>query len=385
LCCAICAALVGCVGSPTAAELSAPEFPSANQGFADYQAAVFDHIYPINLPSRTSRDIEFNLPFEIAADPQVPYRGQFLLLHGLNDSAGVWRDHAEALASLGFDTRALLFPGHGSTPKQMLEVRYEWWMSAARQQLVRYRKPDVPLYLGGFSMGAVVATRLALENPDIAGLFLVSPAFHSRLNHYLRFAGIYKQKKPWVFGGMILEDNPIKYNSITINSVWQFFRLTQSLKHRWDNQSLSIPTLIVASAEDSVIDTDYTQRLFKKRFPHPASRMILYQRDVTENSTTTATSNRIQRRASRFIEERILSQSHLGLMNAPSNAWFGKNGSVLVCNGNEPDIFFGCMRASGHWFGAQHEASPDGHAVARTTFNLEFDWVVENINEVFGG
>jgi len=383
--------LLGCVSSSEPNDFIAPAFPSANQSFADYQDAVREHITPLSLSHRSPKDIERNLPFEVFAKPNVPYRGQFLLLHGLSDSAGAWLDHANALSELGFDSRAVLFPGHGSTPEQMLDVRYEWWMTAARQQLARYKKPEVPLFLGGFSMGAVIATRLALENPDIAGLFLVSPAFHSRLNHYIRFAGLYKKKEPWMFGGMILEDNPIKYNSIPINSLWQFYRLTESLKHRWGKQQIEIPTVMVSSNQDSIIDTDYTRRVFNNRFVNPKSRLIVYDKDASNSSdaptfaalSSQVNSNRIVWRSSRFLENRILSQSHLGLMYAPENEMFGQVGDVLVCNGNKPAVFFGCLRAKGHWFGAQHEPSPDGVAVARSTYNVEFDWVVSAIDWVF--
>jgi alpha-beta hydrolase superfamily lysophospholipase len=89
----------------------------------------------------------------------------------------------------------------------------------------------MPLYLGGFSVGAVIATILTLEqSDDIAGLFLISPACHSQLNSLLGWSWIYAWFKPWMFGGLIYEDNPIKYNSIPINSGTQYYRTTQYLK-----------------------------------------------------------------------------------------------------------------------------------------------------------
>lgn len=88
-------------------------------------------------------------------------------------------------------------------------------------------------------------------------------------------------------------------------------------------------------------------------------------------------------RSSAHLDIRILNQSHLSLINSPNNALYGRDGVQLVCNGNEYPIFRACMRARNHWFGAQHTPSPDGVAVARTAYNLDFATVVEMFEEVF--
>ena len=82
------------------------------------------------------------------------------------------------------------------------------------------------------------------------------------------------------------------------------------------------------------------------------------------------------------MERRILNQSHQSLVNNVSNPLFGESRGVLVCNGNVPEIFFGCLRSSQHWYGAQHTPSPDGVAVARTTYNPDYDFIVEQIDAI---
>ncbi len=348
-------------------------------------------------------DLELNLPFERKADPSVDFRGRFLLFHGLNDSAYVWHDFAEALAARGFDVRAVLFEGHGSTPEDMLTVSSDSWMRAARRHADLYSDVNTPLYLGGFSMGAVMATLLALERDDLAGLFLVSPAYHSQLNGYLRWSGLYKMFRPWVFGGMILEDNPIKYNSIPVNSGWQFYRLTRLLKRRWDDHRIDLPVLMVATENDSVVDVDVVRRLFTDRFTDPRKHLMLYTDQPVEPPRSAAEAaadpvvsavevdepapvaarSAIERRTSRYPQRRIVSASHLGLMYEPANTLFGERGRVLVCNGNEYPIFMACMRATDHWFGAQHAASPDGVPMARATYNPDFATVLQRFDRVF--
>ena len=353
-------------------------FPKPEKNFDQHIDNIRQYLQPRSLPFRSVEEHELNLPFQIAANPAVPYRGRFLLFHGLNDSAYVWRDFARAIAKRGFDTRAILFKGHGSTPEDMLEVSYKSWIEAARKHLALWSEKDVPLYLGGFSMGAVIATLLALESSNINGLLLISPAYRSKLHNYLRWSGIYAKFRPWVFGGMILEDNPMKYNSIPVNSGWQFYRLTQKLKSRWGKRRLAMPVLMVATEEDSVLEIDTVRKIFRRRFTHPERHLLIYR-----GEPLTSVVEHEESRSSRYLSQRIINQSHLSLMNSPDNPLFGQAGSLLVCNGNEYPIFMACMSASGHWYGAQHTPSIDGTAVARTTYNPDFNTVMQRFDSLF--
>lgn len=121
-------------------------------------------------------------------------------------------------------------------------------------------------------MGAVLATSIAIDQPEIKGLFLVSPAFHSQLNDMLRFSWIYSQFKTWLFGQMLWEDNPSKYNSIAINSASAYYDLTQHLKAKWAERKLDIALLMVHSLNDSVVDVQYSRKIFTHRFISPQKK-----------------------------------------------------------------------------------------------------------------
>lgn len=363
------------------------DFPAAQEDFPAYIDDARTHIKRFTMRQRERQDAVYNLPFEFKANPAASYRGRFLLIHGLNDSPYSWRDMGESLAKMGFDVRAILLPGHGTTPEAMLRVHYSEWLKVTRQHIEVWQattlqqgslQQDSPLYLGGFSLGAVLATIVALENDDIAGLFLVSPAWHSKLNHLLRWSGIYKRFQPWVFGGMIIEDNPAKYNSIPINSASQYYNTTRYLKKRWQSRKLSVPVLLLATTDDSVVDVDYMRALYRKRFIGDSRAMVIYSNDTSLTLAETEV-----RRASARLDLRIINQSHLSLINSPDNELFGRSRKILICNGNEPKIFFGCMRSPQHWYGAQHTASPDGVAVARTSYNPDYDYVLEMVEQVF--
>ena len=369
------------------------KLPRFTGDFNVYQSQVRTFLQRHSMRQRSAEDISLNLPFEMTANSAVPYRGRFLLLHGLNDSPYVWTDIAVELVNRGFDVRAPLFEGHGSTPEAMLKVSYQDWLETARDHFRLWQDPDIPLFIGGFSMGAVIATLLAIENDTtgnpgsttnsenrssgVAGLFLISPAFHSRLNHYLRWSGIYAKFKPWVFGGMILEDNPIKYNSIPVNSGWQFYKATRELKRSLRGRELNVPVVMVNSANDSVVDTGVVRSMFQRHFNSSRRSLLTYHESPLPQQTSTE-----QYRLSTVAGTRVLNQSHLGLMYRADNPLFGSNGRILVCNGNEYPVFMACMRASNHWLGAQHTESPDGTPVARITYNTDFNQMLALFDEI---
>lgn len=342
------------------------------------------YLLETQLSQRSAEDVQFNLPFEVLAEEGVPYRGRYLLIHGLNDSPSVWNDWAGVLSSRGYDVRAILLPGHGNTPEAQLHVRYQDWLNTAREQMQLWRQDDVAFHLGGFSLGSVIATILALEADEasepIDGLLLFSPAYVSSRNHLLRWASLVSRFKPWVFGGMIIEDNPARYNSIPINAAAQYYKTTRHLKRLWGDRALDIPVLMAASLDDSVVDVGRLRGIFQRRFSSTDRRLVLY----TNESDTAAAAGEILR-SSAHQADRIVNQSHMGVLISPDNPHYGRNGGQLVCNGNEWPVFSACLYYDGddRWRGAEGTASPDAVPMARTTFNPDFAFLVEQFDEVF--
>jgi len=380
----LCIGLLLLVAKPVCAQDRFAGFPEPQANFQQHIDKVHQYLVRTKMPQRSLKDVDVNLPFERAADVAQKYKGKFLLIHGLNDSPYVFTDVAVMLTNRGYDVRAILLPGHGNTPEAQLNMSYKRWLKAARQQFALWDDGTTPMYVGGFSMGGVLATILALENEFIEGLLLFSPAYKSTMEHLLRWSGMYSRFKPWVFGGMIIEDNPAKYNSIPINGTAQYYNLTKVLRHEWARRSkaqrrLNIPVLAVASQDDSVVDVEYTVDRFNNRFASDNKKLIVYSNDADLVDT-----EYIDYRISAFPEHRILNQSHQGVLMSTDNPLYGKNGSVLVCNGNDWPTFSACLYSKEpHWFGAQHTPSPDALPVARTTFNPDFDAIFTEFDKIF--
>lgn len=354
-------------------------FPAPQEDFQQHIQEVRSYLLDTQLEQRLSTDVTYNLPFEISASDNVPYRGKYLLIHGLNDSPAVWHDAANALVARGYDVRAILLPGHGNTPEAQLDVSYTQWLDVARAQLAFWRSSDTKFYIGGFSLGGVIATILALENDNVDGLFLFAPAYYSTKNNMLRWASLVSHFKPWVFGGMITEDNPTKYNSIPINAAAQYYKAAQYLQEVWGPRKLDMPVLMVATFDDSVVRIGSIRATFRRHFTSTNRRLLLYgNTDVQPDSFEVI-------RSSMNLELRILNQSHMSMMIAPDNPLFGVDGTQLVCNGNEWEVFSACMRYKDgqRWHGAEGTESPDGVPMARTTFNPDFSGLMALHDEIF--
>ena len=107
--------------------------------------------------------------------------------------------------------------------------------------------------------------------------------------------------------------------------------------------------------------------------------MLIYSNEINELDT-----NKIDFRSSAYPELRIINQSHQGVLIAPSNPLLRKDGSILVCNGNDWETFSACLYTiEKHWYGAQGSTAPDSIPVARTTYNPDFTGVFAEFDRVF--
>jgi carboxylesterase len=97
-----------------------------------------------------------------------------LLLHGLTGTPHEVRPMAHALHAAGFAVRAPLLAGH--TDLGALE-RSTWrdWYASAREAYEALRERDRPVLVLGFSMGSLLALRLAaLHRDEISGVIAIS-------------------------------------------------------------------------------------------------------------------------------------------------------------------------------------------------------------------
>lgn len=323
-----------------------------------------------------SLELDWNAPREWVA--QTPNGHGVLLVHGLGDSPGSFSDIAAHLASRGYRVRTLLLPGHGTQPSDMLDVDIEDWRRTVAQQVELLRRETDQVYLGGFSTGANLVLEYAMDNPDIAGLLMFSPAFKAR-NRYIWLLPWLAHIKPWLRDpdGPRQQQTPLRYQNVPTNGFAQFYQTSKSVIDKLEDRPFDRPVLIVSAAHDSVVDVDFVRESFAGRFTHPASRMIWYGEPATSPQLP-----RLLVRTDHLPAQQVSRFSHMGVLFAPDNPLYGPGGSQRVClNGQTDEDFARCRAGEPVWYSDWGYREP-GKVHARLTFNPYFDWQAQVMDQV---
>ncbi|MDR3135157.1 MAG: alpha/beta fold hydrolase [Deltaproteobacteria bacterium] len=330
------------------------------------------------------RDLEvsYNAPREWrpkgvpAGEP--PAKG-ILLVHGLGDSPWSFTDLGPALAGKGFLARAVLLPGCGTNPEDMMVVTVDDWRRVVAEQAEMLGSEVGELYLGGFSNGANLVLEYAHGHPEVKGLALFSPAFKSGLS--LDFlAPLVSVFKDWVISPR--QGHPVKderrYGIVPANAFAQFYYASASARRLLMKEPFDRPVVIVLSERDSVLDVPYLIGLFKKSFTNPRSRLIYYGRKAK------GPPGRSYFRPDYLPEWRVSNFSHMGVMFSPANPDYGFNGLSPLCeNGQEEVAYRRCLEGEEVW-GSAWGYVEEGKTHARLTFNPYFDWQLEIVLGVLG-
>ncbi len=236
-------------------------------------------------------ETDWNRSIELVPDE---IRGGALLVHGLTDSPYSLRSVAELLHAKGLYVLCLRLPGHGTVPAGLLDVTWEDWAAAvevAARHVVHRVAGAGPFYVGGYSCGGALATRLAtlaVLDPSLAvpdHVFLFSPAigitgFARTSNWHAIFSWMpFLEKSKWL--GIEPEFDPYKYNSFPKNAGAQMWLLTQAtqagLRELEDQDRLDElpPFLTFQSVVDAtIVARDVVDQLYA-RLPENGSELVV--------------------------------------------------------------------------------------------------------------
>lgn len=122
--------------------------------------------------------------FERAWLPDGAPKAAVAIVHGYAEHSGRYEHVAERLVASGFAVYALDLRGHGRSEGRRVFIRSvdEHLADVDRfLSLVRERRPALPLFLLGHSMGGtVVASYLVTGERDLSGAILSAPAIRSQ-------------------------------------------------------------------------------------------------------------------------------------------------------------------------------------------------------------
>ncbi|MBA3022533.1 MAG: alpha/beta fold hydrolase [Gammaproteobacteria bacterium] len=273
-----------------------------------------------------------------------PTRRGVLLTHGLSDSPYHMRHLAAFFQRNGFRVMAVLLPGHGTQPGDLLDVRWEDWAETVAYGVQCLAEEVDEVYLAGFSAGAALSLYQADKDKRVRGLFMYSPAFEiprrARWASLSRFYGWLLPRRSWL---AVMPDQDIyKYESFCMNAVTQMWRLTQALPQG----ELQIPVFVVASADDATVVSAATLN-FLRRVKHALRKMLWYAAVDPQQAD-------VEWVKSALPEKRILSSAHTAVVMSPDDAHYGESGEYANCLhyfAQDDEHYSACRSSQVAWLG----------------------------------
>ncbi|MCZ8236783.1 MAG: alpha/beta fold hydrolase [Inhella sp.] len=389
--------LVGCApagppASPDELRRSGWQTPSAlapEAQFEDYVDRVTQELRAHRLPfdpSNAEAELALVAPFRMAADATCPSsepRGIVVLVHGLSDTPFAMRDLASVFARMCFESRALLLPGHGTRPGDLLRVDHRDWLHHLEAAVAQARRESPVVVLAGFSLGASLALASAAESPGkVDAVIGVSPAYRIRSNFLARQADWMAPIRPWLLSRP--REEFARYGSMPTQGISATMAVLGLMDERLQRHGpLQVPWLVVQSEDDEVVDVAANRRLFEARAGHPSSLLVNYFSDAPPNEP----SSRVAWTPAASTALRVVGLSHLSLHISPDNPHYGLTGHYRNCGSTpyreEKDIA-ACQRADQVWYGVGGQSPPVGQAGARSTFNPHFQALERRIGEFLG-
>jgi carboxylesterase len=176
-----------------------------------------------------------------------------LLVHGFTGSPTEIRRIAPALQEHGLTVSAPLLPGHGTTPADLNRQRLEDWLDHVRASLSDLQRTCPTVFIGGLSLGALLALHVAAERPHLAGVVVYSPPIlitdrRSSLVPLIKHLIRELPKPPDHFTDPTAAAQLWNYPTYPVAATHHVLRLTSQVKQRLPR--VTCPALVVASRID---------------------------------------------------------------------------------------------------------------------------------------
>ena len=106
-----------------------------------------------------------------------------LLLHGFTATTAEVRLFAKNLHDRGYSVAGPLLAGHGTRPEDLNRVTWQDWVESGEKAFRQLESCCKNIFLGGESMGGLVALYLAGRHPEARGVLLYAPALKLTLSN----------------------------------------------------------------------------------------------------------------------------------------------------------------------------------------------------------
>ncbi len=178
------------------------------------------------------------------------------LSHGFTATTAEVHLAAEKFHSAGHTVFAPLLPGHGTKPEDLNRVKWQDWVESGEESLQNLFKSCEQVWVGGASMGGMLALQLASIYPQISGALLYVPAIRTttrkvdRLKLYLASPFVKEIPRDSLDGSVLWQGYP----GLPVKGVIQFLRFQSATLKRLP--SVHQPVLIFQGRHDLTVAPD---------------------------------------------------------------------------------------------------------------------------------
>ena len=189
-----------------------------------------------------------------------------LLIHGYTATTAEVRLLGRFLHERGYTVSGPLLPGHGTTPQDMNRCRWQDWTGAVEQAYRQISTRCDRVFVGGESMGGLLALYAASEHPEVTGVLVYAPALRvqpgviwmARL--LAPFVPItYKQRNP---ADAVADERWKGYAANPVRAAVQLGNLQQEVRRCLPR--IRQPLLIVQGRLDTAIDPRGAEMVYRE-------------------------------------------------------------------------------------------------------------------------
>lgn len=101
-----------------------------------------------------------------------------LMIHGFTVTPANFYHYSRKLSELGYTVSLPLLPGHGTSPEDLKDTKWEDWLQEMEKKLSELQKKTAKQVIIGISLGGALALQLAKEYRNLKKLYLLAPAVY---------------------------------------------------------------------------------------------------------------------------------------------------------------------------------------------------------------
>lgn len=183
-----------------------------------------------------------------------------LLIHGFTATTAEIRLLASKLRDEGLTTSGVLLPGHGTTPEDLNLCHWQDWTCAVNTAYLQLSTTCHQIFVGGESMGAVLALWLASQHHEITGVLAYAPAIRVPKLWQAVLMSLFKDIRD---KGLPEDDLPWQgYTVYPLKAAREFFRLQQEVLGLLP--TIHQPILIIQGRKDKTIAPECGQYILSQ-------------------------------------------------------------------------------------------------------------------------